>query len=121
MLVECVLAILSLIAVSFIYSKAGPDAFKMPPTKVFALGISQMLGSVGLTSPEAQQTAFGLLILSVSAFCLTSLDTGTRLARYLFNEFWLREGETLESITGFRKVLCTSRPRSRSCSASRSA
>ncbi len=106
MLVECVLAILSLIAVSYIYSKAGPDAFKMPPTKVFAQGIAEMLGAVGLSSPEAQKTAFGLLILSVSAFCLTSLDTGTRLARYLFTEFWLRPGETVETMTGFRKVIC---------------
>jgi carbon starvation protein len=106
MIVECVLAIISLIAVGYIYSKAGPDAFKIPPTKVFAQGIAEMLGSVGLTSPEAQQTAFGLLILSVSAFCLTSLDTGTRLARYLFNEFWLRPGETPETVMGFRSVLC---------------
>ena len=106
MLIECVLAIISLIAVAYIYSKAGPAAFKIPPTKVFAQGISEMLASVGLSSPEAQQTAFGLLILSVSAFCLTSLDTGTRLARYLFNEFWLNEGETVESVTGFRRLLC---------------
>ena len=106
MLIECVLAIISLIAVAYIYSKAGPAAFKIPPTKVFAQGISEMLASVGLSSPEAQQTAFGLLILSVSAFCLTSLDTGTRLARYLFNEFWLNEGETVETVTGFRRLLC---------------
>ena len=51
------------------FTKAGPDAFKIPPTRVFAQGISEMLGSVGLTSPAAQQTAFGLMILSVSAFC----------------------------------------------------
>ncbi len=106
MLVECVLAIIALIAVSYIYSKAGPDAFKMPPTKVFAQGVAGMLASIGLTSPEAQKTAFGLLILSVSAFCLTSLDTGTRLARYLFNEFWLRPGETPETVTGYRRLLC---------------
>ena len=106
MLVESVLAIFSLIAVSYIYSKAGPDAFKMPPTKVFAEGIAQMLGSVGLSSPEAQKTAFGLMILAVSAFCLTSLDTATRLARYVFIEFWLREGETAQTVTGYRRILC---------------
>ncbi len=106
MLVECALAIVSLIAIGYIYSKAGDAAFKMPPTAVFARGISEMLASVGLSSPEAQKTAYGLLILSVSAFCLTSLDTGTRLARYMFTEFWLNPGETPETVTGFRRVLC---------------
>ncbi len=106
MLVECALAIVSLITIGYIYTQAGTDAFKMPPTAVFARGISEMLAVVGFSSPEAQKTAYGLLILSVSAFCLTSLDTGTRLARYMFTEFWLNPGETPESVTGFRKVLC---------------
>ena len=106
MLVECVLAIISLITIGYIYSQAGADAFKMPPTAVFARGISEMLAVVGFSSPEAQKTAYGLLILSVSAFCLTSLDTATRLARYMFAEFWLNPGETPENVTDFRKVLC---------------
>ena len=46
------------------------------------------------------------MILAVSAFCLTSLDTATRLARYMFQEFWLNPGETPETVTGFRKTLC---------------
>ena len=106
MLVECALAIVSLITIGYIYSKAGADAFKMPPTAVFARDISEMLAVVGFFSPEAQKTAYGLLILSVSAFCLTSLDTGTRLARYMFTEFWLNPGETPETVTGFRRLLC---------------
>lgn len=106
MLVECALAIISLITIAYIYSQAGADAFKIPPTVVFARGISEMLAAVGFSSPEAQKTAYGLLILAVSAFCLTSLDTATRLARYMFVEFWLNPGETPESVIGFRKVLC---------------
>lgn len=46
-----------------------------------------------------------MLILAVSAFCLTSLDTATRLARYMFQEFWLNPGETPEDAAGFKKVL----------------
>jgi carbon starvation protein CstA len=38
--------------------------------------------------------------------CLTSLDTATRLARYMFQEFWLNPGETPETVGGFRKTLC---------------
>ncbi|MBQ8664961.1 MAG: carbon starvation protein A, partial [Mailhella sp.] len=106
MLVECALAIVSLITICYIFGLKGADAFKIPPTAVFASGISQMLGSVGFDSPEAQKNAYGLLILSVSAFCLTSLDTATRLARYMFQEFWLNPGETPHTVKGFRKTLC---------------
>ncbi len=42
---------------------------------------------------------------AVSAFCLTSLDTATRLARYMFQEFWMKPGETMADMTGARKVL----------------
>ena len=41
----------------------------------------------------------------MSAFCLTSLDTATRLARYMFQELWIPAGESLSSVTGVRKVL----------------
>jgi carbon starvation protein len=54
---------------------------------------------------NTQSTVSALLILAVSAFCLTSLDTATRLARYQFQEFWLKPGETYKDLTGARKVL----------------
>ncbi len=38
-------------------------------------------------------------------FCLTSLDTATRLARYMFQEFWLEPGETHQDVTGYKKTL----------------
>ena len=113
MLVECALAIISLIAIGYIFSQPAADgngilgqaAFKIPPTAVFASGISKMLAAVGLSSPDAQRTAYGLLILAVSAFCLTSLDTAARLARYLFTEFWLKPGEDASQVQGARKLL----------------
>jgi carbon starvation protein len=48
-----------------------------------------------------------LLVLTYSSFCLTSLDTATRLARFMFQEFWLdgTKGETPENVTGYKKVL----------------
>jgi len=58
------------------------------PTAVFASGLSQMLACIpGLQ--DAQGMAYALLILAVSAFCLTSLDTATRLARYMFQEMFM--------------------------------
>ena len=51
---------------------------------------------------------YTLLVLTYSAFCLTSLDTATRLARFMFQEFWVdsTKGETPETVTGYKKVLC---------------
>jgi carbon starvation protein len=44
--------------------------------------------------------------LTYSAFCLTSLDTATRLARFMFQEFWLEPGETVHDVKdGFRKFM----------------
>ena len=38
--------------------------------------------------------------------CLTSLDTATRLARFMFQEFWLEPGETPKDIKGgFKKLM----------------
>ena len=87
MLIECLLAILSLIAVGFVWAKYQAGGYKAP-TAVFADGLSQMIATIpGLAN--AQGVAYALLILAVSVFCLTSLDTATRLARYLFQEFWV--------------------------------
>ena len=62
-----------------------------------------MLGS--FTNEAVQGIIYQMLVLAVSVFCLTSLDTATRLARYMFQEFWLNEGETPKDATGVRGVL----------------
>ena len=47
-----------------------------------------------------------LLVLTYSAFCLTSLDTATRLARFMFQEFWLEPGQTTKDVKeGWKKVM----------------
>lgn len=49
---------------------------------------------------------YTLLVLTYSAFCLTSLDTATRLARFMFQEFWLEPGQTPKDINGgFKKLM----------------
>ncbi|MCF2682677.1 carbon starvation protein A [Faecalicatena contorta] len=103
MLIECALAIISLCAVGYIWSSYSAGE-TVVPTAVFATGISKMLGSIpGLAGTE--KIAYTLLVLTVSVFCLTSLDTATRLARYMFQEFWLEPGETYKDVTGYKKVL----------------
>ncbi len=104
MLIECALAIISLCAIGYVWNtvKAGDLAFV--PTKVFAGGIAQMLSTLpGLEG--CYGTAYSLLVLAVSVFCLTSLDTATRLSRYMFQEFWLDAGQTYKDVTGYKRVL----------------
>lgn len=103
MLIECALAIISLCAVGYIWSSYASGE-TVTPTVVFATGISKMVSTIpGLAG--AEQVAYSILVLTVSAFCLTSLDTATRLARYMFQEFWLDAGETPETAVGYKKIL----------------
>lgn len=103
MLVECALAIISLCAVGYIWANYASGE-TVTPTVVFATGISKMVSTIpGLAGAET--VAYSLLVLTVSAFCLTSLDTATRLARYMFQEFWLDKGQSIEDTTGYKKVL----------------
>jgi carbon starvation protein len=74
------------------------------PMVIFATGLSKMINTLG-GGEKAYQAIYALIILSVSAFALTSLDTATRLARYMFAEFFLDEGETAANVTGTKKIL----------------
>ena len=101
MLIECVVAVISLLAVGFVWAAAS-DGTYASPTQVFAGGLSAMIGSF---APGAKDIMYQMLILAVSVFCLTSLDTATRLARYMFQEFFLEQGQTAKDATGYKKVL----------------
>ena len=103
MLIECALALISLCAVGYIWKEYVPGGVTTP-TAVFATGISRMCATIPFLA-GAEHVIYSLLILAVSAFCLTSLDTATRLARYMFQEFWLNPGEDVTSVTGFRAIL----------------
>lgn len=101
MLLECVLAVLTLCAVGYA-RKIGTTA---GATDIFAGGIAGMVAAIpGLKG--AENILYTLLVLTYSAFCLTSLDTATRLARFMFQEFWLEPGQTVKDIdSGIKKTL----------------
>ena len=104
MLIECVVAVLSLCAVGYVWGEAAQtEAGFGSPTVVFATGISRMIGS--FSNEGVQNVMYQMLVLAVSVFCLTSLDTATRLARYMFQEFWLEPGQTVDDATGIKKTL----------------
>ncbi|MBR4669639.1 MAG: carbon starvation protein A [Butyrivibrio sp.] len=101
MLIECIVAIISLCAIGFVWTAAA-DGTYASPTQVFAGGLSAMIGSF---APGMQDIMYQLLILAVSVFCLTSLDTATRLARYMLQEFFVENGQTSKDLTGYKKVI----------------
>lgn len=101
MLIECLVAVISLCAIGFVWAAAS-DGTYASPTQVFAGGLSSMIATF---APGAQNIMYQMLILAVSVFCLTSLDTATRLARYMFQEFFLEQGQTAKDVTGYKKVL----------------
>ena len=101
MLLECLVAIISLCAVAFVFD-GYMDGTYASPTQVFAGGLSQMLDCIPSLS-GAEDIAYSLLILAVSVFCLTSLDTATRLGRYMFQELFIPAGKTREELSGWRK------------------
>jgi len=103
MLIESFVAIISLCAVAFVFS-GYMDGTYASPTAVFAGGLSKMLATIpGLSGVE--DIAYSLLILAVSVFCLTSLDTATRLGRYMFQEFFTPVGKKPEELEGALKVV----------------
>ena len=111
MIVESALAIIALIAMGVVFTKTdlgGGDLFKIsaPPT-IFAGGVATMVatmfGGVADFSNPVYDTTYTLLTLAVSVFALTSLDSGTRLSRYMFAELFIPEGKTRDELTGARK------------------
>ena len=101
MLLECVLAVITLCAIAY----ARETGHTAGATDIFAGGIAAMIGAIpGLEGMETMM--YTLLVLTYSAFCLTSLDTATRLARFMFQEMFLdaSKGETPENVTGAKKI-----------------
>ena len=87
MLVEGLVAIIALCTVMII-GRNDPLAAKAP-LAIYGAGMAKFLSVFGI--PEKFGFAFGLLALST--FILTTLDTATRLARYIFQEFFNIEGK----------------------------
>ena len=102
MLIESALGIISLIAVGMVFEKYKAGGFGSP-SAAFGAGLATLFGAEGSSS---YNTIYALLTLAVSVFALTSLDTGTRLSRFMFSELFLKDGEaTWKDATGIRKVL----------------
>ncbi|MCX5707978.1 MAG: carbon starvation protein A [Candidatus Omnitrophica bacterium] len=87
MLVEGLVAMIALCTIMIIDVK-DPLATKAP-LAIYGAGMAKFLSLFGI--PEKYGVSFG--ILALSTFILTTLDTATRLARYILQEFFNKEGK----------------------------
>lgn len=93
MLIEGMLAVLSLIAVASMVNREFIDILVTKgPVPAFSLGVARFINAIPVINISVP-TAQTFTALAVSAFALTSLDTATRLARFMFQEYF----ESIES------------------------
>ncbi len=89
MLIECVLAVIALIAVGYL-TKDGQYTDMGTPPQVFAAAMGKFAAHMGV-GEYGEQMVNTVILLAISAFALTSLDTATRLGRFLFQELFKTE------------------------------
>ena len=85
MLLEGVLAMIALIGVAGTYASQGAyvEAIRgMEPVQMFASTVAGFCVTVGIP----QRAAESFMLLSVAAFLMTTVDAGTRLARFSWQE-----------------------------------
>ncbi|WP_346899977.1 carbon starvation protein A [Clostridium sp. UBA7503] len=76
MLIEGIVAVIALIAVGYVTKAEGT------PAVIFANGVGNFMSGFGIP----QQVGIVFVTLCFSAFALTSLDTATRIGRYILQE-----------------------------------
>lgn len=86
MLLEGIVAVIALATVAML--PKGDALTTKAPMIIYSTGIGNFVSLLGI--PEKLGFAFGLLALS--AFILTTLDTATRLGRYIFEELFNLQG-----------------------------
>jgi len=86
MLLEGIVAVIALATVVML--PKGDELTGKAPLVIYGTGIGNFLSAIGI--PRELGFSFGLLALS--AFILTTLDTATRLGRYVFEEFFNLKG-----------------------------
>lgn len=88
MLIEGLLAVVALISVAY-FATTSKDLTSATPAALFASGSAKFMSTFGLP----QDVGVIFVSLAISAFALTSLDTATRIGRYIFQEFFTFENK----------------------------
>lgn len=85
MLIEGLLAVIAMITAAYLaQGEFLPKLQEIGPSNVFAEGVGIFMSKFGVPF-ELGKT---FVALAVSAFALTTLDTATRLARFIFQEYF---------------------------------
>ena len=93
MLMESMLAIIALVAVGYLATGAAlPEG---NPPQIFASAIATFLTKLGIP----QSFSSTLILLAVSAFGLTSLDSVARVGRLSFQEFFVDSDTDMEHLS----------------------
>lgn len=83
MLIEGLLAICAIISVAYVSADKLPELLKNGgPVNAFSQGTATFMTAIGLDFNLSKE----FVALTISAFALTSLDTATRLGRFIFQE-----------------------------------
>jgi carbon starvation protein len=99
MLIEGLVAVISLFTVAMLVKN---DAMvNQAPLAVFGAGMGNFLSIIGI--PLEVGISFG--ILAVSTFLLTTLDTSTRLARYILEELLNLDGKKTRYYSTFATLI----------------
>jgi len=99
MLIEGLVAVIAISTVAMLV-KGDPITAK-PPLVVYGTGMGKFLSVFGI--PQKLGFSFGLMALST--FILTSLDTATRLGRYIFEEFFNLKGAKMRYFSTFATLV----------------
>ncbi len=99
MLIEGVLGVIALITAAYIgQDKLAELLAAGGPVNVFSDGVGTFMATLGISFTAAKS----FVALAISAFALTSLDTGTRLGRFIFQEM-------VEEVVGKENPIATNR------------
>ncbi len=94
MLIEGVLAVIALITAAYVSQGDLSELLKGGPVNVFSNGVGMFMSEFGINFEVGK----AFVALAVSAFALTSLDTATRLGRFIFQEFFEDESKEKQPI-----------------------
>ncbi|MBO6070194.1 MAG: carbon starvation protein A, partial [Succinivibrionaceae bacterium] len=92
MLVEGVLGVMSLLTVIYLSDVSFGEAVKHPQL-AFADGMSEFITKIGLS----RELSHPFISLVLAAFMMTSLDTATRLGRFVWQEILTGRGTSAEA------------------------
>lgn len=101
MLIEVLLAALALSTVVILVSSNYAESLtEKGPVYLFAQGLGSFMSTLGIPS----NAAVTFTSLAVSAFALTSLDTCTRIARFMFQEYFSKKGQRIHILSTNRMI-----------------